>query len=161
MDSLGLESDTRPLTLSIDEVWDNPPTGKDVFAQGLENSDCIPVRLEGATFRDVLVPVFVVDVSLLTNGELSQFGRVIGSDDAPTPYYTTDPELCFKPDANEHSVYDISGTKLLPFTSFTYRVWTGLGDHETGESPPLGSSGVFNELSAKSYEVVILVEPVF
>ncbi|MDO6747734.1 hypothetical protein [Gilvimarinus sp. 1_MG-2023] len=158
-DSEGLTTAAQSLNLTIDPVWDNLPTGNDIDITGLENSTCIPVSLVGQSYRGLSQPVFIMTSFTLDagkNGTLLQDGNPV-----IPPLTTTNPDFCFVPYVNQYSDFDFTFGTFDVFAALTYRVWSGLGDADTGLSPAVaGHTDVYNELSIE-YQANIIVNPDF
>ncbi|MDO6747733.1 Ig-like domain-containing protein [Gilvimarinus sp. 1_MG-2023] len=158
VDAEGLRSDPQRLRLDIAPVWDTRPEGRLVEDSGPENSNCIQVSLPSITFRNTSRPHLILSDANLNGGQLLSNGNPVpfGS---PHLYYT----LCYVPPDGQNSAYNTSTDTFEPFATFTYRVWSGFGDWQTGESPALDGSehsGVFLELSEPN-QVEIIVTPKF
>ncbi|MBN7798352.1 hypothetical protein [Parahaliea mediterranea] len=69
-------------------------------------------------------------------------------------------EFGFTPAIDQYSDPDFTHGVFESFATFTYQIWSGEGDADTGESEPLGASGQFLELSPV-YTGNIVVNPVF
>ncbi|MBU2885928.1 hypothetical protein KO507_09160 [Gilvimarinus agarilyticus] len=158
VDAGGLRSAPQRLRLDIAPVWDTRPEGRPVQESGPENSNCIQVSWPGITFRNTSRPHFILSDAnlnggqLLTNGNPMPFG---------SPHLAS--TLCYVPPDDQKSAYNTSTDTFEPFATFTYRVWSGFGDWQTGESPALDGSehsGVFLELSEPN-QVEIVVTPKF
>ncbi|WP_020208931.1 hypothetical protein [Gilvimarinus chinensis] len=158
-DSAGLTTAAQNLSLSISPVWDNEPTGENLEIVGNENSACVPISLVGQSYRGLSQPVFIMTNFTLDGGKsgtLSQDGNPVS-----LPFTTTNPDFCFTPGVSQYSDFNFTFGTFDAFATFTYRLWSGLGDVDTGQSPSVnGQADVFNELSPE-YPSTIIIHPVF
>lgn len=159
VDGKGLKSPSQRLSLEVAPVWDTRPRWRDEHQSGDENSSCIQTRLYGSTFRNSHRPQFILTETDLNGGRLA-----FNSLDVVFGIPIVSSSLCYIPPRDMYSEYNTDTGTFEPFASFTYRVWSGVGDWRTGESPALNGgdhSGVFLELSEEEYTVEIVVRPVF
>lgn len=157
VDQHGARSAPRTLRMNIDPVFDAPPVAATVNVVGDENTS-IPVSLPGSTFRDITRRHFIIRSFSLDGGKsgtLTQGGVAVQLD----RLYTSS-EFSFTPATSQYSDFNFTTGLFDIFATFTYQVWSGEGDANTGESEPLGASGQFLELSPV-YTGNIVVNPVF
>lgn len=172
VDAEGARSEPHLVQVRVAPVWDDPPTSRSFNTVGRENSECIPVNLRvwRPDFNGQSLTWLMSAMDL--NGGQLLYGENNEHEVGPLPDYPdlmgvrgmSNNKLCYRPPANRHSSFDPVTGQFDTFASLHFKVWTGVGNPYTGESPPLPgetSSGVFHELSLEEYQIDIVVTPVF